>query len=205
MNDRLMQQLLPDLDHEHRFSDDDVRRMDERGERLDPGPLHAFVRRCSAAGPWLWKDPRLTWTIRLWSRALDVRTTSFLVLTREPVQAWITANQRRHVQSMRFTRAYNDGITRSNEAFLAERNLRYQKLSFEELLLEPELSLARLNEHFGLRLSLDDLRRVCRIPLGRRSRSVKDFCVAALVYAKNYAERDGRAPLRPQQASPVGS
>jgi hypothetical protein len=42
------------------------------------------------------------------------------------------------------------------------------------------------------RLTLDDLRAACRLPLGRRSRGPADALKAAAIFLKNYRERDGR-------------
>ena len=153
-NRDLLRTLAPGLDHEHRFEPEDVARIANAGARLDLAPHRAFVERCATHSPFLWKDPRLTWTIRVWARVLDLERTAFLVLTRDDVQAWISSNQRRHIQSMRFTRQYNHGITRSNVRFLQEMRLPHLELSFEDLLLQPEGTIARLNEFFGLRLSM---------------------------------------------------
>lgn len=193
LNRQILQQLAPGLDHEHRFSPYDVAWIDHAAENLDLGRYRDFVARCSLQGPWVWKDPRLTWTIRVWARVLDLDRTSFLVLTRDDLQAWISANARRHVQSWGFTRQYNHGITVSNRRFVEQKRLDLLTVSFENLLLEPEVTLGRLNGHFGLSLRMADLHAVCREPLYRSSRGLLDFGEAALVFLKNFAERDGRA------------
>jgi hypothetical protein len=193
LNKELLRTLAPDIDHEYRFAFEDVSRIEHASETLNLQPYRDFVARASAHTPWLWKDPRLTWTIRVWAKVIALEQTAFLVLTRDDLQGWITANQRRNVQSMRFTQQYNHGITRSNVRFLEDRHLPFLQLSFEDLLLEPEKTIGRINEFFGLELSLSDLHRVCRAPLYRKSRGWKDFVLAALIYAKNFRERDGRA------------
>lgn len=192
LNRGLLERLAPDLDHEHRFDSAEVVAIEDAARSLDLQPYRDFVSACSARGTWVWKDPRLTWTIRVWARVLDLRNTAFLVLTREDLQAWISANTRRHVQSWNFTRQYNHGITRSNVRFLQERGLAALQTSFEDLLLRPEATLGRLNRFLGIRLSLDDLQAVCREPLYRKTRGWRDLAQAALIYAKNYRERDGR-------------
>jgi len=195
LNNRLLQRLAPDLNHEHCFSDDDVQRIARRAAGVDQPDCREFVALCEQHGPWLWKDPRLTWTIRIWANLVDLRNTAFLVLTRDHTQAWISANLRRHVQSGAFTRQYNGGITRSNLRFLQERSLEHLQLSFEDLLLAPETTLDKLNTYFGLGLSFEQLKAVCKLPLHRKSRNWRDFVVAMLIYLKNYGERDGRGRL----------
>lgn len=192
LNDSLLSPLAPDLDREHRFDPADVLEIERRAASIDLAPYRTFAEHCERHRPWLWKDPRLTWTIRIWERCLDLRGVRFLVLTRDPLQAWITANVRRHVQSWRFTCDYHDGITETNLRFLRERGLPYVQSSFEDLLLRPERTLDTLNTFFGVKLTMDELRAVCDKPLYRRSLGVTDFVVAFLIYLKNYRERDGR-------------
>lgn len=203
LNNRLLHDLAPTLKHEHRFSDLDVRQLASSAATSDLRPYREFVLACNQNPPWLWKDPRLTWTIRAWAEVLDLEQTAFLVLTRDHTQAWISANLRRHVQSFKFTREYNGGITRSNLRFLEERGLPHIQLSFEDLLLDPEATLAKLNGFFKLGLSMAQLHTVCRLPLHRKSRDWKDFIVASLIYMKNFGERDGRARLAATALTPA--
>ena len=195
LNNRLLHELAPTLNHEHHFAHGEVQQIATRASGLDLQPYRQFIADCNQHQPWLWKDPRLTWTIRAWAQVMDLEKTAFLVLTRDPTQAWISANLRRHVQSFAFTRSYNGGITQSNLRFLQERGLPHLHLSFEDLLLRPEDTLARLNGFFHLGLSLAQLHAVCRLPLHRKSRNWKDFLIASLIYAKNFSERDGRGRL----------
>jgi hypothetical protein len=195
LNRRLLETLAPEINHEHRFEHEDVELIAERSRTLDLEPYRDFVTRCAASGPWLWKDPRLTWTIRVWAKVLPLDEIAFFILTRDDLQAWISSNERRHIQSMRFTRRYNHGITESNRRFLADRHLSCITLSFEDLMLQPESALARMNEFFGIGLTLGDLCSVCNMPLGRKSRDWKALLHATAIYLKNYAERDGRARL----------
>ena len=195
INNELLERFAAGLNHEHEFTDSHVHQITERALASDLTPLREFMAQCALHSPWLWKDPRLTWTIRVWAEVMDLSSTRFVVLTREPVQAWITANLRRHVQSMTFTKAYNGGITQSNVQFLQQRGLAYLPLSFEDLLVEPDATLQRLNRHLESQLQMADLKAVCRLPLGKRSRGPVDFFKAAAIYAKNYGERDGRARL----------
>lgn len=192
LNRRLLAELAPNLDHEHRFDPADVVAIEQAAAEIDLDPYRSFVQRCTSQGAFVWKDPRLTWTIRVWAKLLDLERTSFLVLTREDLQAWISANARRHVQSWDFTRRYNHGINESNAAFVRALGRPLTRTSFEDLLLQPEETLARLNERYGLSLCLSDLMAVCREPLYRKSRGFGDLIEATAIYLKNFRERDGR-------------
>ncbi len=202
MNERLLAAHLPDLKYEYDFRGSDVRHMARQRDRIDFDALRAFVAQCDGQGPWLWKDPRLTWTIRLWAEVLPLQRLRFLVLTREPVQAWVSANVGRHVQGWRYTQNDNGSITQSNLAFLREAGLPFLKFSFEDLLLRPEPTLEALGRHLDLSLSMEQLQLVCRLPLYRRSKSGLDFAKALAILIKNFGERDGRGRLgRPAWAT----
>jgi hypothetical protein len=192
LNRRMLGELAPGLNHEHRFDPDEVLKIARQSSRLELAPYREFVDRCATHAPWVWKDPRLTWTIRVWASMLDLSQVKVLILTRDPVQAWITANLRRHIQSYRFTSNYNEAITRSNQAFVEQAGLESVSLSFEELLLKPTLTLGKINDLLGSQLTTDDLRSVCKLPLGRKSRGLGDVALASLIYLRNYGERDGR-------------
>jgi hypothetical protein len=189
LNRRLMKHLRYDGNHEHEFSFDTVQQLAERASGIDLAPNREFVARCNEHRPWVWKDPRLTWTIRIWEKVLPMSDVAFMILTRDDTQAWISSNMRRHVQSMRFTKEYNHGITAANIRFLRERSLPYVQFEFEDLLMSPEKVLDELSSFLGLSLSMEDLKAVYRYPLGRKSRGLRDRFLATLIYLKNYSER----------------
>jgi hypothetical protein len=191
MNRRMMKELGYEGDYEHEFAPSVIEELADRGRRIDLAPYRQFVERCNRFQPWVWKDPRLTWTIRIWERALDATDLAFMILTREDTQAWISSNIRRHIQSMRFTREYNHGITASNLAYVRDRGFPHVQFSFEDVLLRPEETLQSLNWFLGMALSLSDLETVYRSPLRKKSRGAKDFLVALMIYLKNYSERTG--------------
>jgi hypothetical protein len=184
LNEELLRQLAPGLQYQHEFDHRAVLEIARRAGEHHLAPLREFVSSCGRHGPWLWKDPRLTWTIRVWARVLDRDSVDFLVITRDTVQAWITANLRRHVQSLAYTRHYNDGILHANLEFIDRGPVLL--VSFEDLLLRPPETLARLNQHLGLHLTLEQLKAVCKLPLYRRSRGWRDGIEAGLIYLKNY-------------------
>jgi hypothetical protein len=195
LNEQLMETLGYRGNYQHEFDSRVVDSLTARFDDVDSAPYRAFVEDCERETPWAWKDPRLTWTIRYWARLLDPRTTSYIVLTREDLQSWISANLRRHIQSTAFTRAYNHGINDSNRRFLADNGYQYLEMKYEEILLEPGPSLERLNRFLDTSLDIADLRAVHTGALHRRSRGLRDFMLASAIYLKNYGERDGRGRI----------
>ena len=189
LNNRLMEELGFEGDHEHEFSLETIENMAKRAEGIDLSPYQAFVDKCEQNKPWIWKDPRLTWTIRVWAKLLDLQNVAFVILTRDDEQAWISCNLRRHIQSRRFTKAYNHGITSSLEKFLNDNQCGFVRYEFEDLLLTPEKTIEELNGFLDINLTMEDLTSVYRYPLYKKSRNWKDKLEATAIYLKNYKER----------------
>lgn len=192
LNDRLMKELGYTGNHEHGFSHEIIEEMSARADSIDLTPYKEFVERCQAGRPWIWKDPRLTWTIRVWAKILPLEETAFIILTRDDEQAWISSNLRRHIQSMKFTRDYNHGITSSLKKFLDDYNQDYLEFKFEDLLLQPESTINSMNKFLDINLTMSDVKSVYKYPLYKKTRSFKDKMLALAIYLKNYGERDFR-------------
>lgn len=160
--------------------------------RLEQDKLKAFADKLAANQPWIWKDPRLALTIRAWMKHIDFDQVEFVILTRNDRQSWITSNQRRHIQSMGFTSRYNASVTDSFKRFLERNGKAYQEFKFEDLQMNPEQTIERLNKQLGLSLTMEDLKKVYTKPLYKKSKGLKDWFEALAIYLKNYALRDGR-------------
>lgn len=156
---------------------------------VDPEPFRQFIAECEAHRPWIWKDPRLWLTIRFWARLMDLSQVKIILLTRSALQSWISYNLRRQVQSYAYAKRYCQQIEGSIHAFLAENRLAHLDLLFDDLVMQPDATLRRINEYLGTTLSVDDLRAVYNQPLGKRPRSAVDLVKAGLIFAKNFRER----------------
>lgn len=189
LNKRMLGELGYGGDHEHEFDPEEVIRLAERSADIDLSPYADFVTRCGENSPWIWKDPRLTWTIRVWAKLLKLEDVAFIILTRDDEQAWISSNLRRHIQSRRFTHAYNHGITDSLKQFLTHAGKDFVELEFEDLLLRPEATIADINSHLGIALTEADLRSVYKGQLHRKSNGLKNKLKATAIYLKNYGQR----------------
>lgn len=56
--------------------------------------VHEFerlVHECNSNKPWLWKDPRLCYTIFFWRRFIDLDRCRFILMTRDIKQTWTSA------------------------------------------------------------------------------------------------------------------
>ena len=145
-------------------------------QTLDASPAKALVEKCEAHRPWIWKDPRLSYTIRYWESLIDVRDCQFIVMGRDFRQAWAAhmIKGKHPVSYDRFV-AVQGGILESGRQYVEALNLPYLWTTFEELTLTPEKVIGRLNDFLGTELTLDDFRAVYNGPVGKLRWSKVDY------------------------------
>jgi hypothetical protein len=120
----------------------------------------------------------------------DFSSCNFLLLTRDHFQCWVSTNSRRIIQSYRHTQGYESAIQESATAFLEENRFPYQHITYDDLIADPERTIARLNRFLRANLTLADLAAVYRGPLYRLpGRELPGIVKAGLIYLKNYRER----------------
>lgn len=153
------------------------------------GECKDFLARCDGQAPWVWKDPRLWLTIRYWHALVDWRRVRVLLLSRDPMQAWISTIQRRQIQSYRYLCRYNEAIQVSLRGFLESNRIRFLPVQYEDLVISPDQELARIGRFLGRTLSLTHLTATYTGPLHRSPKGWRDGIEAGLIYLKNYRER----------------
>lgn len=156
---------------------------------VDPAPYKALIAQCNAHSPWVWKDPRLWLSIHYWRDLLDLDQVKFIHLTRDPMQTWISVTVRRQIQEYGYLKRYLHGIRDSIRSFLKSNSPDYLEFEFEDLLLEPEKTIGRINQYLGTELTVDDLRAVYRGELYKKPKGLRDLMLAVMIYLKNYRER----------------
>jgi hypothetical protein len=155
----------------------------------DDAECAAFLGECDRHAPWVWKDPRLWVTIRFWDRLLAARNVKYVLLTREPLQSWVSCTLHRQVQTFGFMRRYNGSIIQSLEKFFAESGAPRLHVVYEDLLQQPERELDRLSEYLGTPVTMEHLRSTYVGKLYRKNHGARDLLLAVLVYLKNYGAR----------------
>lgn len=175
--------------YENQYSPEALEAIANLRATVDPAPFRQFIAECDAHQPWIWKDPRLWLTMRYWADHLDLKNIQFVLLTRTPLQSWISYNLRRQVQSYGYAQRYCQQIEAVIARFLDERQLPRHEILFDDLIVRPEATLERLNAYLGTNLVVADLEAVYNQPLHRAPRSSFDFLKAAMIYARNYGER----------------
>ena len=182
-------------DYMLQFSPEAIRRI--AGLRSGPceEACRAFVEKCMAHEPWLWKDPRLWMTIHFWKNVMDLGGCKFIVLERNYRQMWISTTLRRQIVTYRRSRQYEQHVKDSAVEFLKAHGLNYSSLRYEDLIVHPSETIARLNDFLGANLTVNDLKEVYRKPLYKAPvSSFRESVKALLIYAKNYSSRLDIAP-----------
>ena len=172
------------------FSAPVIRRIAGLYSEIDCGVYRSLVDRCDEHQPWIWKDPRLWLTIRFWKNVLHLEKCGFILLTRGPMQSWISSTLRRQITTYRYSRDYEERIRQSIVDFLEENRLPYLHLDYEQLIQQPAAAIERLNLHLATDLTVEDLKAVYHKPLYKSPRnSLAKHVKAMLIYLKNYSER----------------
>jgi len=150
-----------------------------------------FVTSCAQHAPWVWKDPRLWLTVRFWHPLVDWSRVRVLLLSRDPLQSWVSTIQRRQIQSYGYLSRYNESIQESLRNFLDLHRIGYLPVQYEHLVMQPEDELRRIGEFVGTSLELTHLTSTYTGPLRRRPKGLRDGIEAGLIFLKNYRERIG--------------
>ena len=166
-----------------------VNRVSSLRGTIDLTVYRNFIDRCNVHHPWIWKDPRLYLTIRFWANLLDLDQIKFVLLARDPLQAWISQQLRRQICTYDYFRRFENSLRRSLVEFLEEHRTSYLVLRYEDLILNPQDALAKLNPHIDASLTVDDLRAIYTGRLYQMPRSHWDLAKAVAVYLKNYSAR----------------
>jgi hypothetical protein len=172
------------------FSEPAMNSIASLGAKVDRAAYRSFIEHCNEHAPWVWKDPRLWLTIRFWRDLLDLDQCRFILLTRGPMQSWISSTLRRQITTYRYSRNYERKIKESILAFFADNKLSHLHLQYETLISDPAAAIDRLNRHLDTSLMVDDLKAVYHKPLYKSPRnSWAKHVKAMLIYLKNYSER----------------
>ena len=160
--------------------------------KIDLTPFQTFLEKCENHQPWLWKDPRLAFTIHFWDKIFDFKGVKFVFIERDPTQSYFGLILKRKVpmsfkELMEINRNYKRGI----DKFLKRENLPLFQTSFEQLLCSPELTLQRINKYLGTQIIMEDLMSIYKGSLYRLRYSRFDYIKARIAYLfYRYIRRD---------------
>jgi hypothetical protein len=191
LNRQLMQRVAVGDEYTSIFLPDAIRQIEALGASEPRAEYSAFVSACNRHQPWVWKDPRLWLTIRFWHPLIDWSRVRVLLLSRDPMQSWISTLQRRQIQTYGYLSRYNEAIQASLREFLHQQEVQYLPVQYEDLVVSPERELARIGGFLETPLTLEHLTSTYTGPLRRKPKTWRDGVEAGLIFLKNYGERIG--------------
>lgn len=189
LNKRIFEQAAYDGHYETEFAAWPIEHILRAAESFDPAPFEDFVRRCNEHSPWIWKDPRLWLTVRVWAKWLPMERTRFVLITRDPMQNWISLTVRRQIQTFEHAKWYLRRVDDTLRDFVRVYGAQAMEVEYESLIRRPERELARLSEFLEVDVTLEHLREIYRGELYQAPKSWRDRLKAYAIYAKNYHQR----------------
>lgn len=158
-----------------------IERIEEDAVKTDLTPFREFISECDAHKPWLWKDPRLCYTIFFWKKLIDLQSSRFILIKRDLKQTW-TGMILRGKMPIPYDklRVIQDNCVASSEKFLRQGAVNCHTLTFEELLLNPAQEIERINRYLDIALDVADLEAIYNGTLHKKRWTGFDFVKAHL-------------------------
>lgn len=129
---------------------------------LKPTASHQeLVNKSDRHCPWIWKDPRLCYTLGYWWPLLNPKTTGVLFLKRDPEEiysSFLRLKWRTHSKKNKedvLTRIQNH--LEATEIALKKYNIPHVVIQYADYKNNPDETTEKLNAFFNLKLSLNDL------------------------------------------------
>jgi len=142
-----------------------------------------FIQKCNNYEPWLWKDPRLCYTIFFWHKFLDLKKCKFILMHRDPKQSWtgIVLRGKTPISYKNMQTVEQNCIDRAR-LFLRQNHLDFLDLSFEDFMLHPNNSISRINSHLNIDLTVNDLFSIYKGELYKLRWTTIDYFRSQLMY-----------------------
>jgi len=120
-----------------------------------------LVTRFNRHQPWIWKDPRLCYTLGYWWPMMDRKTTRVLLLRRDPAQIYNSFVRLKWRQPGQAARDEVDALVRAHmqaaQIAIARYDIPHIVVDYAEFAGDGETTARRLSEFFAIRLTREDL------------------------------------------------
>lgn len=160
-------------------------------DEIDLTPFAAFLEDCRGKMPWLWKDPRLCFTLGFWLKLLEPGEAAVLYLGRDPVQHWVSNILRRQIMSRRYLDAHNEGVRGAAKSVVAQAGQAWAEFEIDDLYRDADAAAARLSRFLDLTITPSDIDAASTRPVTDLRHGPLDHAKAWMIYAKNIRWRIG--------------
>lgn len=130
--------------------------------RLSPSDEHrSLVEKYDKKHPWVWKDPRLCYTIGYWWPLLDRNNTRVIFLKRdheEILNSFLRLNWRTNDPQCRadVLKRIDDHLLTAAES-INQHNIPFIEINYSDFRKQPEITSRKISEFFDIKLTVDDL------------------------------------------------
>ena len=140
----------------------------------DISEFEDFIQKCNQNEPWLWKDPRLAFTIFFWKNLIDINRINFIFITRDPYSVFRSFSKYGiYYTKQEIYQRYQYQIDTSKR-FFSSNNINPLHISYSEL-WEKEKLIDKLNSYLGTDISLKDYDRVVKTSIKKKEESEFSF------------------------------
>lgn len=129
---------------------------------LEPEPEHRqFVESYNSRSPWVWKDPRLCYTLGYWWHMMDPSNTAVILLIRSPDDiyesflrtGWRTRSPEQRRDTHQRVADHVQAARRAIDRF----NIPYLEVNYSDYLKRPDDVAAQIGQFVGISMTAKDL------------------------------------------------
>lgn len=150
----------------------DIESMEKLGRTGDIEKYKNFVAKCDQNSPWLWKDPRLCYTIFFWKDMLDVNDVDIIFITRDPYQIFKSYMKYQVFFTKQDVYRKYDEQVGAVENFLRNTQMDVLRVDYEELKDIPVL-VEKLNGHLNTNIKMEDYEAIYRSNFKKQEKPLK--------------------------------
>jgi len=145
----------------------DIDRMKNLAKTIGVDDFKLFLQKCEQNRPWLWKDPRLCYTIYFWQEFLDFNDIHVIFITRDHYQIFKSYTKHQIPLTRKEIYKKYDEQIRTVENFLKTNNLDALRIHFNEF-KDKESLIHKLNRFLGTDITVDDYRAIHRKNISKK-------------------------------------
>jgi hypothetical protein len=139
---------------------------------MDNEAYRVLIDKCNRHSPWLWKDPRLCYTIFLWVKGLKLDEINFLHITRDHQDIFKSYTKFEIDYSKKEAYRIYDEQNAAISQFCKEYNIQPLKIHYPEFRQKEEI-INKLNHFLGTKINASDYDNIYRSNIRKKETSLQ--------------------------------
>ena len=150
----------------------DINAMKNLAQGNELEEFKALIKKCAQNRPWLWKDPRLCYTIHFWQEFLNFNDINLIFITRDHYQIFRSYTKHQIPLTQKEIYEKYDKQVQTVENFLQTNGLDALRIHFNEFKDKPSL-IDKLNQFLGTYITMDDYRAIHRTNISKKESEMR--------------------------------